>query len=272
MSTLKIISENLADTATITVGSTAGGMGADKLKTDIKGEVCRVLSTSATIRLDWATAQSIGGVVIPASNLGPSSTIRVRAYSDAGITLLQDSAVQWAVPGAILQNWGFTQPLNVNQFADGPAPITACYLPQHAAAKRVVIDITNPDGSFIDLSRLVAGTVHSPQYGPSYGASTGVFDMSKNTRAASGDLKTEWGPKAPTLQFDLGWIVDADRARVRNLIQRGVGRFVFMSLLAGCGDPVKERDYSIYGKPAQSASMAYAMYGLHSTTINLEGF
>ena len=39
MSQLKIITNNVADTATITVANTAPEMGASKLKTDIKGEV-----------------------------------------------------------------------------------------------------------------------------------------------------------------------------------------------------------------------------------------
>ena len=273
MAQIKIITDNAADRASVTVPSTAAGLGADRLKTDIKGEVCRVLSGSATITLAWPTAETIGAVVIPASNLGPSSTIRVRAYADAaGATLLQDSGVQWAAPGTTLAHWDFAQPLNVNQFADGTAPLTACYLPEQAAVRKLVIDITNPGSPFIDISRLVAGAVHAPQYCAGYGAQVGTQDMTKNSRAASGDLKSDWGPKASTLQFELGWIADSDRERVRQLLARGVGRWLFVSLLAGCSDPVKERDYSIYGKPSQPGSMAYASYGLHSSTFNLEGF
>lgn len=273
MTQLKIITDNAADRATITVSSTAAGLGADRLKTDIKGEVCRVLSGSATITLAWPTAETIGAVVIPASSLGPSSTIRVRAYADAaGATLLQDSGVQWAAPGTTLAHWDFAQPLNVNQFADGTAPLTACYLPEQAAVRRLVVDLTNPGASFIDLSRLVAGAVHTPKCRAVYGAQVGTQDMTKNSRAASGDLRSEWGPKANTLQFDLSRIADSDRERVRQMLARGVGRWLFVSLLAGCSDPVKERDYSIYGKPSQPGSMAYASYGLHSSTFNFEGF
>ena len=273
MSQIKIITDNAADRATITVPSTAAGLGADRLKTDIKGEVCRVLSSSATATLTWPVAEAVGAVVIPASSLGASSIIRVRAYSDAaGTVLVQDSGVQWAAPGSTLAGWDFTQPLNVNQFADGAAPITACYLPEHAAARRVVVDIADPGASFIDLSRLVAGAVHTPKGRAVYGAQVGTQDMTKNSRAASGDLRSEWGPKANTLQFELSRIADSDRERVRQMLAHGTGRFMFVSLLAGCGDTAKERDYSIYGKPSQTGSMAYAAYGLHSSTFNFEGF
>ena len=46
MAAIRIITNNAADRATISVAGTAAGMGSDKLKTDIKGEVCRVLASS----------------------------------------------------------------------------------------------------------------------------------------------------------------------------------------------------------------------------------
>ena len=270
---LRIITDNAADRATITVANTAAGMGSDKLKTDIKGEVCRVLASSATITLIWPKLETVGAVVIPASNLGPSSTIRVRAYLDeAGTQILADSGVKWAAPGTILENWDFSQALNVNAFTDGVAPITACYLPEQVACRRVVIDITNPDNTFIDMSRIITGGYHAPKYGASYGASIGVNDLTQNTRTASGDIKSDWGPRNSTLQFDLGWIDNIDRERVRQLISRGVGKFLFISLLAEHDDPVLERDYSIYGKPSQAGSISFSSFNLHNTTFQIEGF
>lgn len=273
MPQIRIITDNAADRATITVANTAAGMGSDKLKTDIKGEVCRVLSSSATITLIWPKLETVGAVVIPASNLGPSSTIRVRAYLDeAGTQILADSGVKWAAPGTILENWDFSQALNVNAFTDGVAPITACYLPEQVACRRVVIDVTNPDNTFIDMSRIITGGYHAPKYGASYGASIGVNDLTQNTRTASGDIKSDWGPRNSTLQFDLGWIDNTDRERVRQLISRGVGKFLFISLLAEHYDPVLERDYSIYGKPSQAGSMSFSSFNLHNTTFQIEGF
>ena len=273
MTQIRIITDNAADRATITVANTAAGMGSDKLKTDIKGEVCRVLASSATITLTWPKLETVGAVVIPASNLGPSSTIRVWAYLDeAGTQILADSGVKWAAPGTILENWDFSQTLNVNAFTDGVAPITACYLPEQVACRRVTIFITNPDNTFIDMSRIITGGYHAPKYGASYGASIGVNDLTQNTRTASGDIKSDWGPRNSTLQFDLGWIDNIDRERVRQLISRGVGKFLFISLLAEHYDPVLERDYSIYGKLSQVGSMSFSAFNLHNTTFQIEGF
>lgn len=273
MKNIRLLTNNAADRATITVANTAAGMGADKLKTDIKGEVCRVLAGSANLVLTWPVLETVGAVVIPASNLGPSSTIRVRAYLDAaGTTLLADSGIKFAAPGTILEYWDFSQPLNVNLFADGAAPITACYLPEQVAARRVEIAITNPDNTFIDISRLVAGGYHALKYNPDYGATVGTLDLTKNTRAASGDIKTDWGPKASNMTFDLGWIDNSDREKVRQLIAKGVGRFMFVSIFPENDDPVLERDYSIYGKPSQAGSMTYSLFNLYSSQFQIEGF
>lgn len=273
MKNIRLLTNNAADRATITVANTAAGMGADKLKTDIKGEVCRVLAGSANLVLTWPALETVGAVVIPASNLGPSSTIRVRAYLDAaGTTLLADSGIKFAAPGTILEYWDFSQPLNVNLFADGASPITACYLPEQVAARRIEIAITNPDNTFIDISRLVAGGYHALKYNPDYGATVGTLDLTKNTRAASGDIKTDWGPKASSMTFDLGWIDNSDRERVRQLIAKGVGRFMFVSIFPENDDPALERDYSIYGKPSQAGSMTYSLFNLHSSQFQIEGF
>lgn len=273
MSQLRILTDNAADRATLTAEDTASGMGADKLKTDIKGEVCRVLDDVAQIVATWGDLQSIAAVVIPASNLGASSTIRVRLYSDeAGTDLLHDTDVQYAAPGGVLSNWDFTQPLNVNQFAFGFPPSTAVYLPEHFAVRRVVIDLEDPDATFIDLSRLLIGPFLTTEYNAAYGQSDGLVDMSLNSRAASGDLKTDIGPKAKRLSFYLQAILPAERGRIKRVLDVGIGRFMWFSLLAQDGDPERERDKSIYGKLAQPTGMQWNNFGLHGTSFDIEGF
>lgn len=271
--TMRIVSDNAADRATITVANTAPGSGANNLKTDIKGQVCRVLSGTAQIVLTWPQATTVGAFVLPVSSLGPSSTIRVQVYSDeAGTVLKEDTGELWAAPGATLKNWGFTQPLNVNQFAFNFPATTAAYLSQHAAVRRVVITLKDPGATFIDISRLIVGAYTSPRYNPAYGQSDSIIDLSTNSRAASGDLKTEFGPKAKLMTFNLEYISDADRAQVQDILEMGIGRFLFVSLTPQSPDPVRERHKSIYGKVSQPATMQWASYSQHAAEFNLEGF
>lgn len=273
MSQLRLLTDNAADGATLTASNTAVGMGVANLKTDIKGQACRVLGDTTQIVAVWGSLQSIGAVVIPASSLGASSTIRVRAYlDDAGADLLHDTGVVYAASGTLLANWGFTQPLNVNQFAYGFPPSTAVYLPEHYAVRRVVIDIVSPGATFIDISRLLIGPFTTVRYNASYGQSDGIVDLSQNSRAASGDLKTEVGPKAKRLSFSLGAILADERAKIKRVLDLGIGRFVWADLLAGDADAERERDKSIYGKMSQPQSMTWANSILHNASFEIEGF
>ena len=273
MSQLKILTNNVADIATITVANTAAGMGASKLKTDIKGEVCRILSGTASIVLQWSSLQTVEAVVIPASSLGPSSTIRVRTYSDeTGVNMLHDTGKTYAAPGGILGYWDFSQPLNVNQFAFGFAPETAVYLSEHYAVRRVVIDIVDPAATFIDISRLIVGPSTTTAYNAIYGQSDGLVDLTQNSRAASGDLKTDYGPKAKTLSFSLDFIDGAYRSKIKRILDLGIGRFIWVSIMSESDDPELQRDKSIYGKLTQPQAMQWANYAGHTAQFEIEGF
>ena len=273
MSNFRVLYDNAADRATLSVANTAAGLGAANLLTDLKGEVCRVLSGTAQIVMTWGQLETVGVVVFPTSNLSAESTIRVRAYLDSvGTTLLSDTGVVFAAPANNVDMWDWTGTLNVNAFSDGMSNTTQCYLPSQVAARRVVIDIVDPLNTFIDLPRLVVGGYLQTQYGASYGATVGTTDLTKNSRAASGDLRSDWGPRSNNLTVDLDLVTEQDRARIRQILARGIGKFLFVSAAAGCEDPVKERDFSIYGKQAQTAAMAYKQYSLHNTQIQLEGF
>lgn len=265
----RIVSDNAADRAVLTVPATAAGMGAAHLKTDIKGQACRVLGDVATITAAWPTDEAVACVVLPACSLSADATVRVRCFDDAGTQII-DTGERWAVPGATLGNWDFTQPLNVNAFSEGAATCQVWF--DHVAARRVEITLADPGAAFLDFARLVIGPYFAPEYGPSFGASVSTVDLAKTSRAASGDLRTDWAPKAAALQFDLEHIVQRDRARVRQLLAGGVGRWLFVSLCAEDADPVREQDYSIYGKPSNSGAMAYANAIYHSTRMQLEGW
>lgn len=271
-SSARFIFDNAADRAAITATTAAAGLGAANLQNDIKGQVCRLTGDAGQIVLTWPTPQTVGAVVIPASSLGGSSTIRVRGYADAaGTDALIDTGVRWAAPGGILEHWDWSQPLNVNSFAWTFPPVTAVYF-EHVAVRRIVIDLTDPGAEFMDLSRLVMGRVLATQYNASYGQSDGIIDATKNERTASGDLRTELGPKAKTLGFSLDCIRNSERAQIKQLCSMGVGRSVFVSLCAQNGDPEKERDKSCYGKLRQPSAMTWTHFGLHQAAFEVEGF
>lgn len=276
---LRILSDNRADTAALSVAGAVAGMGADRLKSDLRGDFCRIAAGSTQIVATWAQAVPVGAVVLPQSTLGPSAKIRVRLYADPGGGLVAwDSGDRWAMPGTTLNNAGLLSPLNANHapasandFAYGLAPSCAVYLQEQQMARRVVIDIADPGAQFIDIARLLIGPYLEPRLGPRYGQSTQLIDMSTHTRTASGSLRTERGPVARSLGFSLSYIDDRDRGRVQRLLEQSMGQSVWVSLCAEHGDKELERDKSIYGRVTKPSVLQWTGFGQHGADFQIEG-
>lgn len=272
MSKLRYLYNNAINRATLTVPGTAAGMGAENMRTDVRGQVTRVVGTSMTITAVFPGLEMMGLVAIPASNLAPGSTIRVRTYSNtAATTLTEDTGVVAAYVGDTTLTW-WPGVSSVNAFTDGSQPMVLVYLPTRHSARSMVVNITNPNGTFIDISRIVAGGYNETTYTADWGASVGTTDMSTNTRTAAGDLRTDWAPRYDTLQFDLTGLTESERAPMRHVISGGVGQWLLFDLLAENPDPTLARAFSIYGKLSQSAAMSYRAFRSHATQIQIEGF
>lgn len=278
-----IVTRDVTSSATLSAVGTAPGLGVEHLKTDHKGEVCRFLGTSGQVVATWTTSVSVGSVVIPACNFGPSSTVRVRCYADsAGSVLLEDTGVQYAAPGTTLGNWGFDIPLNANPFSmsggvdvnsfANVATLVQVHLQQQRSIKRLVLDFTNPDSAYSDLSKLFIGPSWRFLSTADYGAVSSLVDGSSVSRAASGDLRTDWGPRARKLSFELSWLIESDRERASKILAQGVGGWVFASLVPWDEDHARRLDYSIFGKLQQPLALKYGSYMTHSTAFEVDGY
>lgn len=267
--TLRLVWDNRADFATVTSSAaTAPGLGVANLKTDIRSQICRVLSNTTTFEVVLDKKQTIGCVAFPTCNLSSDSTIAIAAYE--GATLKYSLAATPLIPGTILGNWDFTQNLNVNNFQDNAATGVVWFDPQFV--DRLTITISDPQRTFLDFARLVIGPYFQPRLGASYGSSLGTGDSSQNIKTASGDIRTDWGPKTRTMELRLDEVLTEDRERIIRLIRRGVGQWTLVSACAGDVDPVREQDYTIYGKPMANGSAAFINWSVHQTNFTLEGW
>lgn len=270
MANLRIVSENLADTATITTTPGAEiGLGVDFLKTDIKAEVCRVIDDAVQITAVLESVRGVACVALPACNLSSESTIRVRVYDEVSDgNLVVDTGVKYAAPGINIAYWNPSQDLNANVFGSHPATVAVWF--ELVAAGRVVIDIADPLRTYIDISRLVIGRYWEPKYNPGYGASLAFEDSTTTTRAASGDLRTERGTLHRVLTLPMEWVDAADRHRVSMLLRRGLGHRHFVSVMPGHSDVGLEQDWMLYGTLRQLSSVAYFAPGLHQTNFQFQ--
>jgi hypothetical protein len=276
MPNLRIIYDNAADRATsIAADSTSGSLVASNMQTDLKGQVHRSTATSVKYTLTWTNGESIGGAALPAVNLTASATIQVKAYSDtAGITLIGDTGVVNACPGADLGSWDWSMPLNANAFAFGGAAKTAVWFDSQLFVKRLeiyLVDTSNAAG-YIDCARIVAGPYWEPSVQADYGVTPQTVDTTDSRRNDAGDLIPDAGTLHDHLELDLKMMDETDRAGLMR-IMRSVGTRgnIFLSVLPGNGLSVQEQDHMIYGK-RQNAGVPFDFYNSFSNKLVVEGW
>ncbi len=256
---------------TVVIGGSGAGtetLAVANARYDTRGQVWR-FTGEGSVRVSWPGLEQVGVVAIPASNLAPGSTIRVRSFSNEnGTGLLEDTGIQSALYGQV---YG-PRVSSVNSFTDGSCPMVIAYLPTRHSARSLLITITNPNSAFTDIARIVSGGYEETTYTADWGASVGTTDMSTNSRSEAGDLRTDRGPRYNTMQFDLTGLTEAERAPMRHVLSGGVSNWLLFHLLAEHEDQALSRAYSIYGKPAQSGVMSYRAYRTHATQLQIDGF
>lgn len=274
-----IVSENVADFATITTTTSPPTLPAENLKDDLTGKWCRLLGSNGTITLQWEAPVPVGAVVIVGSTLKPSSKMRIRVYFDKLSTDLRyDSGWVWAAPGTTFDNEDWTEELNTNGapldgngFAYTVAPSSAIYLPDQSMIQSVIIDLEDLESTFIDISRLVVGPYFRPKINTNYGQANSTIDLSTHSRSASGGLRSEIGPIARSMSFSLDYIKEEDRGRVQRIMEQSIGKSLWISIMEDSIDKELERDKSIYGRLTNPASMQWQSLYRHSADFQIEG-
>lgn len=276
---LRVIYQNLADTATITASPGASGVTlVTNMQKDAKSLVYRASGTSSTLTVNLASAQIVGGVILPFCNLTSTATIRVQGFSTANGTGTQvfDTGVINACPYQPLGMWAWGSiPLGLNMYAYGGATYGRAWLANNMQTSCLSLLITVSDtantNGYLEFSRLVIGAYWSPKYNTGFGLSTTPKDMSEHSRSESGDIITNRGARYNTLNFDLKYMDAADRTEFTKITRgSGLPSALFISLFPDDDDPAKEQGHQIYGKLSQLGGISHPMYSIYSTTIDIE--
>lgn len=274
MANIRIIYNNLADSASSVIASTtmgAGNLDASNMLNDYKGKIHRSTGTSVTYTITWGSSVSVGGVALPATNLTSSATIRVTLFS--GLTQVADSGTIYACPGTQLGLWNWSNPINANAFLYGGASKTAVWFSSHYSVTKVVInlvDSTNPAG-YIDCSRLVVGPYWEPQYNVTNGIVSTLNDLSSSTRNESGDLVPDRSIIHDQLSFDFSVLLDTDRLLLTQLLKKtGVSSNLLVSVFPD-NNSTLEQMHIIYGKRSNS-SINLERYGIYKHSMDIEGW
>lgn len=291
---LRIIYNNLADTATITASSTASTTTTvANLVKDTKTAVWRsATSTTTAVKANLVvtlpSTQIIGGVILPFCNLTSVATIRIRGYTGtaptlggtvdsptitATGTLVFDTGNVSACPYQPLGLWAWgTLPLGVNSYSYGGGTYARVWFPQASVSSLVVEIIDTNSAKYIEASRLVVGAYWSPTFNTSYGISANTKDLSEHSRTESGDLVTNRGIKYSSMTFDLNWLTPSDRVTFNQIVKgNGLPKPLFISLFPdNSSDWAKEQAHQIYGKLSQLGGISHPIYEMYSTQIEIE--
>lgn len=293
---LRIIYQNLVDSATITASSTAGITSADNLAKDTKSLIWRsALSSTTTVKANLVvsfTSAIVGGVMLPFCNISPTATVRVRGYTGSAPTMggsvdvptvsttgvqVFDTGYVVAAPYQVLGLWDWgTIPLGVNSYSYGGGTYGRVWLSAQKACTSLLIEISDPNSTdkYIELSRLVIGSYWSPKFNTSFGLSTTFKDLSTHERSVSGDLLTLRGIRYRSMQFDLRWLTPEDRLQFTRILKgNGMSKALAISLFPdNSEDWDKEQSHQIYGKLSQLSDIQHPMFGIYSTTVDIEEF
>lgn len=264
---LRIIYNNVADltSTTITASSTNGSTSTANLKKDTKSLIWRSNSNSATLTTTFSSSTIVSGIIMPFCNLTPTAT--------ANVTLSGTSfGTKYICPYEKINVWGWdSSSLGVNSYAYGGGNYARFWVTPTLCSS-VIVTITDPALSFIELSRLVIGDYWSPTYNTSFGLSTNSKDLSSHQRTESGDLITIRGIRTNTMSFDMTWLTPTDRQQFSKIIKgNGLPKPLFISLFPDNSDDWnKEQAHQIYGKLSQLSAIQHPVFESYSTQVEIE--
>ena len=289
MPNLRLIYDNAVDRATsIIADKTASGFSVESLKNDYKGKVHRSTDKSVKYTITWTGAEPevVGAVVLPATNLTASATIRIRCYQNANATTantaIYDSGVVYACPGSNIEDWDWNLPINANAFAFGGLSKTAVWIDNtpgipgdnnqsQIACRTLIVELNDPlnTATAIDCARIVAGAYWEPSFNVKKDSlNLTITDTSTTSRNNNGDLLSDRGIIHDHLTFDFSLLNNADKENLTKLLRNvGARKNIVVSIFPE-ENSVREQDYIIYGKRSNSAiGQMFNKFYSHSVEI-----
>ena len=283
MPNLRIIYDNAADRAALTVSSQAGTLGPANLQLDRKSAVLRATSATQTITATWPTQECIACVALIFTNVTSSARMRVRGYGQPNdATPVIDTGWMMPCPEAPLGSYPFGElPLGWNAYKwggtntwarGGGSDAVAWFAP--VFVRRLVIEVYCPDllEGYIEVSRLVAGNYWSPENNAEYGASLQMQDTTEVYRTAAGTAKTAVGTTSDKLAINLAHLTAPDRARLMRILREcGPVRPLLFSLFPENSDSLLEQDHMLYGRVANLDAVSTPYYEIYAAPLQIEG-
>lgn len=284
MEKLRIISDNVVDSATITASSTAGSLSANNLKNNKKSSVWRSVGNTATLTISLQAAKLVNGSVVAFTNLSSQSTLRVRLYTNASDSSpIYDSGSKLAAPPKPLGTFTWGEPLGenaysgeiplgVNNFSRGRFSYGRVWADKTYLVQKIVIDIFDASLSYIEVGKLIIGNSWTPSSGASVGnTSVSQDDSSSNVRSESGDVFVDTGYVHKNITFDLPHLPPDERNYIWKVLRNSSSvKPVFVSLFPNNSDSLLEQTFMVYGYLPSNGNLNIPYYNRFKTDFKLE--
>lgn len=270
---LRVIYNNVADTATITASTTAQGFSVDSVKNTQKTSVHRSTGATVVYTLTWSTAQNINCIALPATNLQAGDLIKVQAYSEiADTATVYDTGELKACTGRVTTLYNKSSTPSYVDFGFGGATKTSVWLPSIYPVKKLVITLISSNVSTIDCARIICGTYWESSRQVNNGIQLGYEDLSEITTTRSGNTYEDRKPIIETMQFDLEYISDTDRQQLQKLMRSwGSSGLIYYCVFPDNTNPEVTQSYSIYGR-SESNSLQYQFHKYYNTNLSIKGW
>lgn len=271
MPSMRMVYDNLAADATVTVAS-VGGFVEGNLKTDSKDEVWRNGVTTASITVAFTVDKVVNFVGVLNSNLSPTATATVKYLNNLD-AIITSTSVPVFTGGAASRVKGLTNAQSASAYGYGGGKFGVAYTAP-TLCRKVVIDISDPSNAqgYLEAANLVVGEYWSPTYDASVGGSISLEDTSESVRSGSGNLVTDLGTRFKNLEVDLSTLTAEDRANLWKIVAySGVAYPVFVSLYPGSADKDLEQHYSVYGKFSRISRIMGKSYNVFSAPLEIIG-
>jgi hypothetical protein len=273
MANLRIIYNNIADSATIIASNTASGFSVDNLKNTQKTSVHRSTTTTVTYTLNWTTAQSINCIALPATNLQSGDTIKLQLYTEAEDTgTVYETSNLKACTDRVTTLYNKTTAPTYVDFGFGGATKTSVWLTTTYRIKKLVVTLTSVTAPQIDCARIICGTYWESSRQVNNGIQLGYEDSSEITTTRSGNTYEDRKPISETMQFDLEYLSDADRQQLQKLMRSwGSSALIYYCVFPDNTNPEITQSYSMYGR-SESNSLQYQFHKYYNSNFNIKSW
>ncbi len=274
---------NVADKATITVGSPVASLPASNMQTRVLSQVARIGGVGlndTVINVDLLEPQVLQVFALLKNNLSYFSTLQIQASITPGFeaeNIVYDSGVSYAIPdiqqGGILGwgifGWGNTVPfeelkqITVNTVHIAPAAVVARYV------RFTLADSTNPDG-FIDIGRMIISSLTETGVNPDYGMRIGYVDRSTDSEADDGTIHTDRRKPYRQISMNFSNLSEAEAMEVFfNRLNRDKGTFGDFLVIPQPDKLEQLNNQAIYGKLVTTGDVEFTAWNLFSTGVQI---